>query len=402
MPKPDHCTPLEDSLWDEGRLDDARQAKVDQLCRNPRNVLVPGTAFTYDHATNEVTIGSPHMASYAKKVALPKTAGAFMPGDYVGETGTLLIGKDFRVAQDVAQADPDGVVMSGGQTYRMTGHLLREPYLAYGHQALFNAQTSRNSLFGPVDLVVSPQGETVVLCDRLLGIAYVVDAKAAQIQHVVQIRQPGQQPAMPAACAQQRLLVASPEKSQLRAFNLATGFELSLPMYYGAVSNVVAAPDGRYLAILCTSPHYAIHVLDPVSLSPLASIALTGRPFSDDGDPFDLLAVSPDGRHLLTLSCLEERGSETPMISVVDVETAATVRRMLLRPDQKPAALAFAVDNPFYKTRYTVEEALIELGYLSAEDLLEKLFGLETSAPLPAAVIARVPAAPGLDEIAGP
>jgi DNA-binding beta-propeller fold protein YncE len=402
MPKPEHLTALENALWEEGRLDDERQAKVDQLCRNPRNVLVPGTAVTYDHATNEVTIGSPHMASYAKRVALPKAPSPFIPGDYVGSTATCLVGKDFRVMQDLEQADPDGVVMSGGQTFRFTDQLPREPKLAYGHQALFNAYTSRNSSFGPVDLTVSPTGDTVVVCDRLLGITYVIDAKTSQIRHTFTIRQPGQVSALPAACIQQRLLVANHAQSQLRAFDLGTGEEVGLPVYYGAVSNVIAAPTGGYFALICTAPHFAVYFVEPHSLDQIAVVGLTGRPFSEHGDPFDVLAVSPDGRHLLTLSCQEAPEPESPMISVIDVETLATVRRMLLRPDEKPAALAFAVDNPFYKTRYTVEEALIELGYLSADELLEKVIALDTGAPLPASVLERIPPAPGLDDLAGP
>jgi hypothetical protein len=402
MPKPEHCTPLEDALWAEGRLDDERQAKVDQLARNPRNVLVPGTAVTYDHATNEVTIGSPHMASYAKQVALPKAPAPFHAGDYVGGTATLLVGKDFRVMPDLEQADPDGLVMSGGQTFRFTDQLPTAPKLAHGHQALFNAHTSRHSTFGPVDLTVSAHGETVILTDRPLGLAYVVEAKTTQIQHTFKIREPGQASAMPAACVQERLLVANFEQSQLRAFDLGTGAEAELPMYYGAVSNVIVAPDGRYFAILCTAPYFAVFFLDPYTLNQAGSVALTGQPFSESGDPFDLLAVSPDGRYLLTMSCQQAPDPESPMISVIDVEALTTVRRMLLRPDQKPAALAFAVDNPFFKTRYTVEEALIELGYLSAEDLLEIVIALDTGAPLPAAVIDRIPPAPGLDELAGP
>lgn len=402
MPKPDHITAIEETLWDEGRLNDALQAKVDQLCRNVRTVLVPGTAMTYDHAFNEVVIGSPHLSSYAKRVKLPTSAHNFVPGDFVGPQGTLLIGKDFRVVGSLEQPDPDGVVQSGGLTFRYAENLTREPKLAFTHQALFNAYTTRKSPFGPVDLTVSPSGEWVIVGDRLLGIVFVIEAKGGRIAHTFKIREPGQLSAMPVAYAQQRLLVANLEQSQLQAFDLVTGDELPIPVFFGAVGNLVAAPDGRFFAVLTTAPYFALYFVEPQSLNQYAAVGLSGRPYTETGDPYDLLAVSPDGEHLLTLSRAEAPDPDTPLVSVIDVATAATVRRLLLRPDEKPAALAFALENPFHKTRYSVEEALIELGILTADDLLEMVMSLETGTPLPAAVLARIPPAPSLDELAGP
>ena len=135
------------------------------------------------------------------------------------------------------------------------------------------------------------------------------------------------------------------------------------------------------------------------ALDALYAIPVKGDPFTRQGDALDLMAVSPDGQFVLVLSAIDDPEPGTPVVSVIDLTARKTVRRV--RMARKPAGLAFAVDNPVYTERLTVEEALIELGYLSPEDVLEMIVRLETGEPLSADVIAQVEPPTGLAAFAG-
>ncbi|MBC7545461.1 MAG: hypothetical protein H7338_22260 [Candidatus Sericytochromatia bacterium] len=394
-------TPIEQALWASGHLDSERQAKVDRLCRGIGAPPVSGNAFLFDPETYQLTIGSPYFPMLNRQIALPKPSGAYIPGHPVGQPKVALFGADFQRLEDFRLDDVCGILVSGGLPFRYAEAFQPPPRVAFGHTALVNAHAGPGSAWGPVDLALVPAGDLALISDRGLGAIFVVDLKTGILKHTLNLREPGGVSAMPTACLGDRLLVANPAGQELVSFDVRTGQVQMVLRDLGTVSHVLATPDGRYFCVLSTAPWFGVHLLDPRTLESVGTIALMGAPFSRWGDPCDLMAVAPDSQHLLVMSAIQDPEPRTPQITVIDLGARLTVRRVQLRASRKPAGLAFAVENPFCRERFTIEESLIELGYLTPDEVLELVVSLDTDAPLPARVVAQFEAPPGLGDKAG-
>jgi hypothetical protein len=394
-------TAIEQALWASGKLDRDRQAAVDRLCRGKGVPPVPGKAITIDPAAYVLTVGSPYMPMAARQIALPHPPGSYRPAQDSRQRVIALFSPDGHPAGDTVADDVPGLMVSGGYAFRQLDDALTTNLVAFGHAAYTFSRADTDSAWGPIDLVTSPSGDAAFVVDRRLGVIHQVDLRTGDLRRTLQVRVPGWMTVMPAAAAAGRLLVADPSPGDHFLFDLRSGDPLPFPHDLGVIGNLVATPDDQRFCVLTTSPWFGIQVLDAGTLAPIGQIPLVGEPFSGRGATLDPFAVSPDGKSLLALSAYDEPVRHTPIVSVIDLETGQTRHRLRLSPAHRPAALAFAVQNPFFRGAIAVEEALIELGYVTLAELLDLMGHFETEAPLPPSVQAQVAAPPALTAIAG-
>jgi outer membrane protein assembly factor BamB len=373
-------SPLEHALWDLGLLDNDRQAAIDALCRGNADVPVTGQVVSVDPVAYRITTGS-LAADKERSIPLPRPDGSFVAGTPYGQPAIMLFDDGMKKVGAYPIDEAPAVLLIDGRPCRYTKSFRSQAYLPFGGGAAAMLVPDQGSPYGPVDLLVSPAGDQALALDRGLGTVYHVDLAAGAVRSRIKVRVAGLTGALSAAWLGNRLLVVDGAAEKLIAFDLRDGAIIDAPAAVGAVSSVVASPDGRVLYLFGTRPATRVLAVDADSFEPLWSTPLRGDPFNHLGDPLGLLAISPDGAQLMAVTAFPEPEPGTPVIAFLDVTTGKIVQRLRLQAARRPAAVAFGVPNPCHADVPTVDEAIVQLGYLTATELDQLKEGLGHAEP---------------------
>jgi uncharacterized protein (UPF0248 family) len=363
-------TPLIDRLWAEGILDDERQQALEVLVDGPTQGLPPCLAVTFDPDAYALTVAPLFWPVPPRTIALPRPAGSPILGDAFGQPQIALFGPDLQKVGDFKLDDTVGVLVVAFQVYRYAADFRRSPFLAWGRSALSpRAAVRAQQGYGPVDLIVNRAGDAALVLDRAMGQLHHVDLGVGEVKGTYPIRSVGGTSALNAAWIGSRVFLTDGQTAGVTILDLATGKMGKEPTELGVVGNLLPAPDNSSLYLLSVHPEFAVRVVDVDSFEPIRQLPIKGAPFSRLGDPTDVFAISPDAQHMLVLAYVDDPQPRTPVVNVFEVQTGKNIQRYRLNPTRKPTALAFGVENPVYVAPITVEDALIQLGYITAEDL---------------------------------
>lgn len=397
-------TPLLDRLWADGILDDERQAALETLVDGPTQGLPPCLAVTFDPSAYALTVAPLFWPVPPRSIALPKPAGLPIVGEPVGQPQIALFGPDLQKVGDFKLDDTVGVLVIAFQVYRYAADFRRSPFLAWGRSALApHAAIRAPQGYGPVDLIVNRAGDAALVLDRATGILHHVDLGAGEVRGSYPIRSTGGTSSLNAAWIGNRVFLTDGQTAGVTILDLANGTMGKHPTELGVVGNLLPAPDNSALYLLSVHPEFAVRVVDVDSFEPMRQMPIKGAPFSRLGDPTDVFAISPDAQHMLVMAYVDEPQPRTPVVNVFELETQKNVQRYRLNPTRKPAALAFGVENPVYVAPISVEDALIQLGFLTAETLadVQRRMAEPEAAPVTVTTLAPAVGADSLQALAG-
>ncbi|MBC7542793.1 MAG: hypothetical protein H7338_08685 [Candidatus Sericytochromatia bacterium] len=362
-------TPLENALWSIGRLNVDRQAILDAVCHDRRIGLPDCLAISVDTEAYALRLWHPFGEAAPIQIPLPKPAGTYRAERHVGQPTVAIFGQDQHKVADLTIDDEPALCIIGGHVYRFSSQLAQTPALARGTVAQANAIAKPGSSYGPLDLILKPDGREALVIDRSQGLLIRVDLPERVVLGRMKARVAGASGALTVAWSDNRIFIADTASESISVLDVRDGESVEAPVGIGRASNVAVSRDGLRLYLLGTRPSLTLHVIDADSYEPLRTIPIRGEAFSRTGDPSDAMALASDGRHLMVMSYTEEPQLQTPVITLIDGETGRTVRRLRLQASRKPAALAFGADNPFYVALEPVETAVVRLGYVNLGEL---------------------------------
>lgn len=360
-------SPLEHALWDLGLLDDDRQAAIDALCRGDVADQPTCQVVSVDPEGYRVTSGV-FATDQQRTITLPRPDGQFVLGTPHGLPHVILFdGEMKKVGAYPVDAAP-AVLLTDGRPCRYTKAFRSQAFLPYGAFAPTMLVPNLDSAYGPVDLMVAPDGTEALVFDRGLGSLYHVDLAGGDVLSRIKVRVAGLTGALTAAWVGHRVVVADGAAEKVIAYDLRDGAISDVPVGLGSISSLAASPDGQVLYLFSARP-LGVMAVDADSFDPLWKTPLQGEAFARQGDPLGHLAVSPDGQKVLAVTAFREPEPGTPVIAALDAATGKVVHRLRIQAAKRPAAVAFGLANPYHADLPDVEQAIVQLGYMTAVEL---------------------------------
>lgn len=365
-------TPLEELLWADGRLNKERQEALDAMRRGPTAGLSPCQVTTFSMETYALTVQQLFnlQEDRPRKLQLPKPKDGPVRTQLIGQPSLALFGDSQQKVGDFPLDQHVGLISFHHQTFRYAEEFRHAPYLARTQTATANAHGQGNG-HGPADITMDPSGLMAIVSDRGLGVLYHVDLNQMALIHTYRLKGKGGTSAMNVAFLGERLFVADHHAKGLTHIDLVRQRYRTEHVEWGQPSQILAAPDQQSLFVVAVFPSFCVYQIDPETLQPIKRFALKGYPFSRREDPYDAMAISPDGHYLYVMSGLDDPLPKTPIVNVLEVASGKNVHRYRLKPEKKPTGLAHAVENPYYFPPLSVPEAMIRLGFLTIEELAE-------------------------------
>lgn len=376
-------TPLEDALWSLGKLDADRQAELDAVCRGQQAQLPDCLHVAADVAGYALRIWRPFADEPPGLIELPRPTGTYRPERPVAQPHVTCFAVDGQKLGDIPVAAEPTLAVVGGQVYRAPEPLTASPWLSRATLAYANVVPAHGAAYGPLDLALDATGQEALVIDRIQGALMHVDLVERTVRRRIKARAAGTAGALAVAWIGNRIFVADASSEAITAFDLRDGELSDSPAGFGKVTAIAASRDGLQLYLLATRPAITLHVIDADSFEPIRQIPIFGDPFSRFGDPTDAVALAADERHVAIMSCTDDPQPQTPVITLCDLQTGKTVRRVRASAARKPVGLGFGIANPFHAALEPLETALVRLGIVSAEELA----ALQAALAAPALVI---------------
>jgi hypothetical protein len=377
--------PLVAALLFKGLIDDAGVEAIAEHQRGPDEGL-GGVLFTVDEGSMSLVVGDP-LGRGSEEIMLGDRTEPWHPNEFPAYA-TPLIGlftDDGSRAGDIPAGSSSGLLLTDDACYLVGEDFRHQENLPMGSQLLFNGASHRGMLAYPYDISLSPDFRFLLVADRGAGALSILDSETFDILQRHQVRPPGSNKAINTCWVGERIYATDNQTSSLVAIEPFAGTVHRQTLAVGVLGNLVAHPDGRRVFLMTLKPHFALFVLDPTNPMPEKAIPIKGDPFSPGNDPTDLMALSPDGGHLLVMTFVNEPTPYSPVINVVEVETQKNVQRYRLPSTRKPVGFGFSRPNPFYHPRIDAVTAITELGLVDAVTLqrVQAELNGETATELP-------------------
>jgi outer membrane protein assembly factor BamB len=392
-------SPLEHALWDLGLLDDGRQAAIDELCRGDAADRPTCQVVSVDPEAYRLTSGL-FATDQHRSIPLPRQEGTYVVGTPHGLPAILMFDDELHKVGAYPVDEAPAILLAAGHSCRYTKVFRSQTHLPCSALAATMLVPNLDSTYGPVDLMVAPQGDQAVVLDRGLGTLFAVDLAAGGVRSRIKVRATGMSGGLSAAWLENRLFVVDGAAEKLIVYDLRDGAIVAAPTGLGSVSSIVASPDGQVLYLMGTRPAVRVLAIDADSLEPLWTTPLRGDPFHRFGDPLGQLAIAPQGGKLMAATAFADPEPGTPVIAVLDTSNGQVLHRFRLQAARRPAAVAFAVANPFHADLPNVDEAIVQLGYMTATELDQIKEGLgyaDLNEAWPESTVALAELAPGAD-----
>jgi DNA-binding beta-propeller fold protein YncE len=381
--------PLVAALLNKGLIDDAGVEAIVEHQRGPDEGQ-GGILFTIDQTTMSLVVGDP-LGRGSEEIMLGDRTEAWHPNDFPPHSPPYigLFTDEGSKAGDTPAGPHSGLLLMDDECFIVGDGFRHEEHLGLGQQLLFNGASHRGIGAYPYDLSLSPDFRFVLVADRGAGLLTILDSETFSVLQRHQVRAPGSNKAINTCWVGDRIYATDNQTSSLVAIDPFGATLTRQAMAVGVLGNMMPHPDGRRVFLMTLKPHFALFVLDPANPMPEKAIPVKGDPFSPGNDPTDLMAVSPDGGHLLVMTFVNEPTPYSPVINVIEVATQKNVQRYRLPSNRKPVALGFSRPNPYYYPRIDTVTAITELGLVDLETLAKvqaELNGSEGTMDLPLAM----------------
>lgn len=367
-------TALVERQWaEEAQLQALLQTQQESL--KTRQKQVKGLACLIDPRSGELLIQNHPGGEIHHRFSLHSgTAPEFKPEDYqLWGNHTFLAERNdgSRKAQFKDSLDqPYGLVAAHDFTYFYNGGNLDTAYLSVSHQALYPGMAKTPLQSGPFDLFISPDQQWLCVGNRGAGSVILFSTHPFKELGRVQIRQPGNHKALNIAIDDVNHRAYITDNQSATIYTLKFN-DLSLSQNWtglGNLGNLVLAPDHQHFYLLSLKPSVALHYMSMGSLR--SSVELKGELFLDQGlAPCDLLALSPEGEHVLVMTSYAEPKAGTPLLTTIRIPQMKTLKRYTLKDGLKPKQLTYAFKNPLDFKLKPLEELVVEAELISAEDM---------------------------------
>lgn len=284
-----------------------------------------------------------------------------------------------------------GLTVSDQFVHLYFGGLDEHPYLALSDHLPYGFTPIQPLNCLPVDMYLSPSREWLFLSDRGRGTIFIVDLISFKLAGSLVVRPPGSRKTLNMVCSPDdtRLFITDSHTPALLVVMLKTLKIKRYPLPYGILGNLKMDPEGQWLYLQSLKPDQSVEVivLDAQNLLYKTTIPLRGQLFSQLDDPLDLMAISPENNYLLLMTYVNAPAMFTPWINIMDLQSYELIDRYaLLSDDNKPSLLAFSTLKPegYFKVDTTILDVLMELGYISVEDVEDAELNIQATLSSPA------------------
>ncbi|MEZ0374092.1 MAG: hypothetical protein ACAI44_33685, partial [Candidatus Sericytochromatia bacterium] len=299
------------------------------------------------------------------------------PGDWE-KWGTHLAlvhatGGSLQASLDWALNEPYGLVLSEAGVYHYDPKALKADWLGSTQSRLYGGICRLPLESGPYDLYLAPDQSLLALCNRGEGSIEILSTQTFTTLLKVKLRPSGGATALNLAfdLARRQLLITDQTSSVLSVIALDSGELTQQKLGLGLLGNLAMAPDREHLYLLTVKPNQEVVYLRCSDWHIVKTILLKGDLFSGQTqDPCDLMALSPDGQHLLLMSSQHSPAPYTPLLSVIDTQQVKTIRRYALKDGNKPCQLLFCRPNPLLAFQDgDVRDLIVSAGLLERQVL---------------------------------
>lgn len=278
----------------------------------------------------------------------------------------------------------------------VTGDFLSQSNLPLTDRYITYAKPRSASESGPLDLFFGRQHQWLAVVDRGAGTVFVIDIEAKALHKSFSLRAAGSARAIMLALdeANKQFYVAD-GTSSLGVWNFEGEQLRKLSPGAGLLGNVLLTADGQNLYVMATKPNPGLKVIG-LDGNLKKDIPIKGDLYSVDSDaPTDLMALTPDGVHVLFMTYLNDPEPFTPVITVVDAERQKTTQRFSIKDGTRPSLLTFMGINPLADKNQTLVDLLLSLENITPEQLHNARIAVREKAA--AAQAQEIAAAPVVD-----
>jgi outer membrane protein assembly factor BamB len=362
--------PLVAALLSRGLIDDAGLEAILEHQRGPDEGL-GGVLFTIDPAAMSLVVGDP-LGRGSEEIMLGDHSEAWHANEFPAFSAPVigLFTDEGAKAGDIPAGNGSGLLLTDDACFMVGDGFRHEEHLPLGNQLLFNGAGHRGFAAYPYDVSLSPDFRYLLVADRGAGMLSILDSETFEVLQRHQVRPPGSNKAINTGWVGETIYATDNQTSALVAIDpFGSGSLNRQTLAVGVLGNLLPHPDGQRVFLMTLKPHFALFVIDPAHPMPEKAIPIKGDPFSPGNDPTDLMALSPDGSHLLVMTFVNDPTPYSPVINVVEVESQKNVQRYRLPASRKPLAIGFSRPNPFYYPRIDTVTAISELGLVDGETL---------------------------------
>lgn len=245
-----------------------------------------------------------------------------------------------------------------------------DPYLGLS-RTFYSPEKTTNS-WEAFDLTLCPELQLLFVVHRGQGRLSVVDIAKGRLLQQFQLRKPGHLKTLNLAidAGNAKAYVTDNFSQTLFVLDLKTLKLSSFQTSLGILGNLALSPNSRYLYLTILKPKFSLTYLQVDSLSHTRELDLKGDSLCLNGPlPADLMHMTPDGKFLLFMTCLDTPKPRTPVIQVVDTGLTRTVRRYAIKEGGGPHLLATATPNPAFLEPFDLARALLAQGRLRPDEL---------------------------------
>lgn len=356
---------IERGLVNEGDLEHLIKDQTEKFRTVQKDL--PGYSLLVDLNQHVLEIRDMVSLELKKTLVLSTQAEPFAPENWEpwGVSPLLVYPED---GNQVARQDPGLVAVYGLVTMPEGSYLYNQgrldtEYLGLSYQALFPGIYKGKLTSSPYDLFLSQDYSLLCVTDRGAGILYIVSLSDFSHQGPIQVREPGSNLLLNIVPdpVHQRVFITDNQTTQLLILNLETLQIQRQRVGLGVLGNIQMSPDGQHLFLLTLKPNQNLVYLNTQTFSVEKTVKLKGELFkANSSDPSDLMAISPDHKHLLVMTYLNEPEPFTPVVTVLEAASVKTVRRYAIKEGGKPSQIAFARENPFMAHARRLEDMLLE------------------------------------------
>lgn len=270
--------------------------------------------------------------------------------------------------------EPPSLVVTPTMAYLCPLDPLTTPILGLTQQLSYPGLHRGAAPHTAYDLYVGPDYSQLFIVDREAGQLLIFSTRKQQITDKVPIRLEGSKQSLNLAFdrAKNRIFLTDNQSFILYILNLESLYleKLDIGLGGNALGNLVLAPDGKHLFVLTIKPQVKLLYFHLATKTIAKTILLKGDLFSaGQGEPQDLMVLTPDHKHLLMMTYLDEPNPFTPLVTVISTEEVKTIRRYTIKDHTKPTLFAFPYTNTIQDYQKSLSQLLLEKGLITHQTL---------------------------------
>lgn len=327
---------------------------------------IQGKCYYINYYESKLKIFNTYTKEELYSIDLPGKSSEFNPADFDdwGNAAVIINNEELQKEGEIPYDNKNnyGIVLKDNKSYLYNPHIDYQNLLGLTKNYIFGSIPKKSKSGLPYDMYFSDDYSMLCITNRDEGKIYLFDVELSVFRDEINVRNPGVNKTINVAIStlNKKIYITDSATPILSIYDLNTKTLTKKNLNIGILGNICLSPDEKSIYVVVMKPEQSLKNIDLNKLTEIKNFPLKGELFSIGDDPCDLLTLSPDKKHLFSMTFLNDPNPFTPVISVIDTEKNKPIKRFSIKDEAKPINLCFEDINPVGPVNKTIEDMLVE------------------------------------------